>query len=112
MQWFILNAAPPSHPDNLCVTGIHKDLYYATINLQWDPPLENNNHYVISVYFSSSDVWKTATEATTAALNVPYNVNFTVTAVAVNCAGSGDSARLDTLKIGNNIYYQTDQQLF
>ena len=88
--------------------GIHKDLYYATIDLQWNRPLDHNNHtvniihYVISINLSSSDdiVWKAATEATTVALKVPYNINFTVNAVAVNCAGSGIPAQLETLNIG------------
>jgi hypothetical protein len=87
------------------VIGIHKDLYYATIDLQWNPPLDrdnnNNIHYVISIHLSGSDEWKAATEATTVALKVPYNINFTVNAVAVNCAGSGVPAQLETLKIGN-----------
>ena len=52
------------------------------------------------MHLSSSDVWKAATEPTTVALKVPYNINFTANAVAVNCAGSGVPAQLETINIG------------
>ena len=103
----LMNAAPPSHPDNLHITGIDKDLFYATINLQWNPP---SNHsisiinYVIFIHFSSSDMWKTTTESTAVVLKVPYNINFTISVAAVNCAGSGVPAQLKTLSIGKSIH--------
>ena len=89
------------------MTGVHKEIYYATVNLQWNRPLNHNtsiiNNYVVSVYSSGSDVWKTATKSTTLALKVPYNINLTIGVEAVNCAGSGTPAQLNTLKIGKSM---------
>ena len=81
--------------------SVYKELYYATIYLQWNPSL-NSSYYTISVDSGSSAVWKATTKSTNFVLKVLYNINYTISVAATNCAGSGTPAYLSTLKIGKH----------
>ena len=75
--------------------SVHKELYYATINLQWNPLL-NSSYYSIFVDSDSSAMWKAVMNSTNFTLKVFYNINYTISVAAVNCAGSGTPAYLST----------------
>ena len=95
---------PPFTPIAADIVSIWKGKFYATLNLKWNDSINNSTtNYIVAVStdLDNSTKWKTDLDTrTSVVLNVPYNVNHTISVTAVNCIGTGTMVEIKSLNIG------------
>ena len=84
------------------VTIAQNGITTVTVNIDWDPPVNNGGGAVDSYTVETSP--ETATvrviSGPTARLDLSYNERYVVSVTAVNCVGSSTPAMTDTVEFG------------
>lgn len=98
------------------MASIQKGTYYATVILEWNPPLTNDTTgYKVMVLseLSSSNLWTTDLDVprTSLLLTIPYNTIYTISVAAMNCAGSSSPTMLDPFNVGQSYDYYSSPLL-
>ena len=92
----------PSPPQNVMVTIVQNGTTTVTVNIDWDPPVNNGGRAVDSYTVETSP--ETATvrvvSGTTATVDLSYNERYVVSVTAVNCVGSSTPAMTDPVEFG------------
>ena len=93
-------AGLPSPPQNVMVTIVQNGTTTVTVNIDWDPPVNNGGGAVDNYTLETSPETVTArvTSGTMEALDLSYNERYVVSVTAVNCAGSSTSAVTDPVE--------------
>ena len=94
------------------VTIVQNGTTTVTINIDWDPPVNNGGGAVDSYTVETSPEPATVrvTSGTTARLDLSYNERYVVSVTAVNCVGSSTPAMTDPVEFGMstfNLYSHT-----
>ena len=96
----------PSAPQNVMVTIVQNGTTNVTVNIDWDPPVNNGGAAVDSYTVETSP--ETATvrvnSGTTATLDLSYNERYVVSVTAVNCVGSSTPAVTDPVEFGMSFF--------
>ena len=86
------------------VTIVQNGTTTITVNIDWDPPVNNGGGAVDSFTVETSPETATVcgrvTSGTTATLVLPYNERYVVSVTAVNCVGNSTSAMTDPVEFG------------
>ena len=84
------------------VTIVRNGTTTVTVNIDWDPPVNNGGGAVDSYTVETSPETATVrvTLGTTATLDLSYNERYDVNVSAVNCVGSGTPAMTDPVEFG------------
>ena len=95
----------PSPPQNVMVTIVQNGTTTVTVNIDWDPPVNNGGGAVDNYTLETSPETATVmvTSGTTARLDLSYNERYVVSVTAVNCAGSSTPAMTDPVEFGTYI---------
>ena len=84
------------------VTIVQNGTTTVTVNIDWDPPVNNGGGAVDSYTVETSPETATVrvTSGTTATLDLSYNERYVVSVTAVNCVGSSTPSMTDTVEFG------------
>ena len=95
----------PSPPQNVMVTIVQNGTTTVTVNIDWDPPVNDGGGAVDNYTLETSP--ETATvrviSGTTATLDLSYNERYVVSVTAVNCVGSSTPVMTDAVEFGTYI---------
>ena len=84
----------PSPLQNVMVTIVQNGTTNVTVNIDWDPPVNNGggamDSYTVGTLPETATV--RVTSGTTATLDLSYNERYVVSVTAVNCVGSSTPA--------------------
>ena len=96
-------------PQNLRITNTHGQNGTETslVTFQWDPPSDNGGDDVDSYNLTvSGGISRSVITDTTASIELPYNVEYTVRVSATTCAGSGTEAVKEPFTLTRGSYAQ------
>ena len=87
------------------VTIVQNGTTTVTVNIDWDPPVNNGGGAVDNYTFETSPETATVrvTSGTTARLDLSYNERYVVSVTAVNCVGSSTPAMTDPVEFSTYI---------
>ena len=87
------------------VTIVQNGTTTVTVNIDWDPPVNNGGGAVDSYTLETSPETATVrvTSGNTATLDITYNERYVVSVTAVNCAGSSTPAMTDPVEFSTYI---------
>ena len=95
----------PSPPQNVMVTIVQNGTTTVTVNIDWDPPVNNGGGdvYGYTVEISPETAILRVISGTTATLDLSYNERYVVSVTAMNCVGSSTPAMTDPIEFGTYI---------
>ena len=96
MDFFNVLVDPPSPPIIIDVpSSQQRSAESVVVTIEWNPPVNNGgadiHNYTVSVS-PSTQLSATVVTSTTVNVTTEYNVNYTLSIVATNCAGNSDPA--------------------
>ena len=96
MDFFNILVDPPSPPIIIDVpSSQQRSAESVIVTIEWNPPVNNGeadiHNYTVSVS-PSTQLSATVVTSTNVTVTAEYNVNYTLSIVATNCAGNSDPA--------------------
>ena len=109
----IIIIEPPGPPSTIRHSTSSILANEVSVTVGWNPPTETGGRddFTYTVTISpSAQLSATVLTSTSVTVTAQYNVNYTVSVVAINCAGNSTTADYN-FRIGKYYYFDTNCQL-